>query len=123
MKTIQKLLEQQPVYLHDWSNKQDLVKDFRTEAINGYNILFASYSCANYSGDAFVLMEKDRALYEVNGNHCSCFGLEEQFEPERATLIDLRFRLDSGNFGVNSYCGNEFANELKTFLGTKNDIH
>lgn len=52
----------------------------------GINILFASYGEDNYSGNAFVLFEKDGKLYEVNGSHCSCYGLEGQFEPEETTL-------------------------------------
>jgi hypothetical protein len=83
----------------------------------GVNILFASYGTDNYSGDAFVLFEKDGKLFEVNGGHCSCYGLEEQFEPEETTLEAIEMRLTKGTMGVDDYSGNEFANELKQFLG------
>lgn len=85
----------------------------------GINILFASYSYANYSGDAFVLFEKEGKLFEVNGGHCSCYGLEGQFEPEETTLEALRHRLVDGKMGQDDYSDNEFANELKQFLGVQ----
>lgn len=81
------------------------------------NILFASYGCANYEGDAFVLFEKEGKLFEVNGGHCSCYGLEGQFSPEETTLEALNHRLVNGKMGQDDYSGNEFANELKQFLG------
>ena len=81
------------------------------------NILFASYGLDNYSGDAFVLFERDGQLFEVNGSHCSCYGLEGQWSPEDTTLEALEFRLLKGTFGTDSYSDNEFAKELKDFLG------
>lgn len=85
----------------------------------GINILFASYGYANYSGNAFVLFEKEGKLFEVNGGHCSCYGLEGQFDPEETTLEALRHRLIEGKMGQDDYSDNEFANELKQFLGVQ----
>ncbi|MDX5586533.1 MAG: hypothetical protein QNK20_16725 [Aureibaculum sp.] len=91
-----------------------------TEQIKAYedkNILFASYGCACYEGDAWVLFEQNSLLFEVNGSHCSCYGLEHQWEPEDITLKELENRLVNGSFGVDDYSGNGFANELRVFLG------
>lgn len=52
------------------------------------NILFAEYVYADYEGSAFVLFEQAGKLFEVYGSHCSCYGLEGQWEPE-ASSIDL----------------------------------
>lgn len=151
MKQLEEILNQEPIYLHDWEvNKRiGVISDFEDiyiskedfEAIEcpipnikywlekkiemeqkikeweGINILFASYSYENYSGDAFVLFERGGKLFEVNGGHCSCHGLEHQFEPEETTLDSLQHRLVSGRMGQDDYSGNEFANELKQFLG------
>jgi hypothetical protein len=32
-----------------------------------------------------VIFEKDGKLWEVNGSHCSCYGLEGQWQPEETT--------------------------------------
>lgn len=82
-----------------------------------YNVLFASYGEDNYSGDAWVLFEQDGKLYEVNGSHCSCFGLEGQWEPEETALEAIKLRLDKGSLGASDYSGNYFADDLRIFLG------
>jgi len=149
MKTLEQILKQEPVYLHNWEEKIDMIGDFEDvymtaeeyraekaqyanvqvwedkklrmagliEQYNDKNILFASYGTDNYSGDAFVLFEKDGKLYEVNGSHCSCYGLEGQFEPEETTLEAIEMRLTKGTMGFDDYSGNEFATELKAFIG------
>lgn len=72
------------VYCGDWDCLEDMVKDFQIskEDVKGYKVLYAWYEYADYSGSAFVLLKKGRKLYEVNGGHCSCYGLEGQFDLE-----------------------------------------
>ncbi len=86
----------------------------------GVHILFGYYSYQDYSGYAYVLFEKDGKLYEVIGGHCSCNGLEGQWEPEETDLKSLTHRLEAGKLG-RGYSGsgydNECANELREFLG------
>ncbi len=77
-------------------------------------ILFASYDLGNWEGDAFVLFSENGKLYEVNAGHCSCYGLENQWEPEEVFSPEIKKRLIDGTFG-----GNDFKSELKTFLGIK----
>ena len=79
-------------------------------------ILLASYSYENYSGDAFVLYRSGGKLYEVNGGHCSCYGLEGQWSPEETTIESLQHRLDAGSLGKGDYDGNEFAKELREVI-------
>ena len=66
-----------------------------------------------------ILLEKDGKLYEVNGSHCSCYGLEEQWKPEEVMLSELENRLLNGTFGEDDYSGNEFKKELCEFLGVE----
>ncbi len=87
------------------------------EKYKNVHILFASYGYENYVGQAWVLFEQDGKLYEVNGGHCSCHGLEGQWEPEDVLLEELEHRLLNGTFGKNEYAGNEFHAELCEFLG------
>jgi hypothetical protein len=83
------------------------------------NIIFAAYTYEDYSGSALVVFEQDGQLFEVNGSHCSCYGLSEadysggessQWKPEETTadsilmrtrIIDTPYRYDdeSGEFG------------------------
>jgi len=43
-------------------------------------------------GPTFVLFESKGVLYEVNGSHCSWFGLKEQWEPIVTTWKALKMR-------------------------------
>ena len=98
-----------------WLEKKDKMKRKLKEWKNR-KILFASYGYANYSGDAWVLFEKDGELYEVNGSHCSCYGLEGQWEPEEVVLEELKHRLLKGTWGKDDWSDNNFRDELIRFL-------
>lgn len=122
--------------LHDWADRTaaDVFKDFsgtRWDAYReedstpveeqpqfaGFEIIFGSYSYESWSGDAFVLCRKDGQLYEVNGGHCSCYGLEGQWEPEETTLEAVLHRMNEGNLGGQGDCsGNVFADELRAVI-------
>jgi len=78
--------------------------------------LLASYGTPSYEGYAFVLFERDGKLYEVNGGHCSCFGLEGQWEPEETTVEAIQHRINRGNLGKGDYQENPFAEELQKVL-------
>lgn len=125
----------EPIFLNDWAGSTaiDVFTDFDGERWSAYReedaipvqdkpqyqgveVLLASYSYENYSGDAFVLFRKDGKLYEVNGGHCSCYGLEGQWIPEETTIAELKHRIEKGGLGRDTYCGNEFATELSVLL-------
>lgn len=82
----------------------------------GIDVLLASYANANYSGDAFVLFRRGLDLYEVNGGHCSCHGLEGQWSPELTTIEALTRRLEEGSLGSDSYSENVFSDDLRAVL-------
>lgn len=72
---------------------------FLESEMAGYEVVVAAYNQGGYEGDAFVLLKKDGQYYEVHGSHCSCFGLEGQWEPEEAPEEALRRRF-VGNNGI-----------------------
>lgn len=84
------------IYLNDWRDcsSEVVFNDFDTALSDreGVDIVFATYTYEDYTGDAFVLFVKEGVLYEVNGGHCSCYGLEGQWEPEETTLEALSVR-------------------------------
>lgn len=115
----------QAVYLNKWKNQEDLKDAFwpawgesYSNELEGLNILLASYGTPWYLGYAFVLFEKDGKLFEVNGAHCSCRGLENQWEPEETSKEELYFRLENGNLGKGEYDENPFADELRSLLNS-----
>ncbi len=72
-----------------WSEKAFVTAfDFPTDK----EIIHATYETPSYEGYAFVLYEHDGKLYEVSGSHCSCYGLEGQWEPEETSWAAIAIR-------------------------------
>lgn len=59
--------------------------------LTGTNVICAWYS---YEGCAVVVYEKDGELRIVTGSHCSCYGLEGQWNPQKTTKEVLRKEFD-----------------------------
>ncbi len=117
------------MFLNNWKDQDGMKGDFWPNyesykyagELDGANVLLASYDTSSYESYAFVLFERGGKLYEVNGSHCSCYGLEGQWAPEETTVAALRHRLENGQLGA-SYpqtaddYRNLFAAELRQVL-------
>lgn len=87
------------IYWGDFENREDVASSFNVTLADDIEIVFAWYTYEDYSGDAFVLYTKGNKLFEVNGGHCSCYGLEDQWEPEVTSVAALRRRNFSNLYG------------------------
>lgn len=104
-----------------FSGVQELIKEFEISEseLDGAEIILAYYSYEDYSGEAFVLFRQVGHYYEVNASHCSCFGLEGQWNPEQTTLEAIVHRLEHGDLGrhyswrSDEKGANKFAEELE----------
>ena len=130
-----------PFYLELFSDQDSVIREFSyhkwvdpftpdqkiIDDLFGAEILLAYYSYEDYSGTAFVLYRKFGELFEVNGGHCSCYGLEGQWEPEKTSIKELRHRIKEGNLGREYSWRNEgvnrFANELTYILDLLEEGH
>lgn len=83
-------------------DKEDIAREFQIDAsaLEGCTILFAAYKSEAYEGSALVVFMKDGKLYEVHGSHCSCYGLENQWDPEETSMEALKIR-DFSYYGFN----------------------
>ena len=102
------------IYIGIFGCKEDVLHEFtetfyddrKDEVLEDWDnckILFAWYGNGSYDGTAFVLFERGGKLYEVNGGHCSCYGLEGQWEPEETSVEELEFRIREGGLGSDTY--------------------
>lgn len=89
----------------------------------GIEVLLASYNYEDYSGDAFVLFRRDGKLWRVDGGHCSCMGLEGQWEPTETDIELLRHELDNGTLGHSGWTENYFADELRGVLDALQSVN
>jgi hypothetical protein len=130
-----------PVLLNDWKGCEpvDVWRAFQEYARwndeveppvmpDNMEILLASYTYESYSGSAFVLFKQGDKLYQNYGSHCSCYGLEGQWQPEETSIVKLRNRVIQGKEGYelvypyekDSYrnlYGDEFLALLNTLEG------
>lgn len=82
------------MYIDGFDGIEGILKDFEAppEALLDAHVLYAKYRHESYEGMAFVLFMKDKKMYEVQGSHCSCNGLEGQWGPEETSREALEFR-------------------------------
>jgi hypothetical protein len=48
-----------------------------------------------YEGNAHIIYQKGRDLFEVEASHCSCHGFEGQWQPTRIPRKYLQLRMDA----------------------------
>lgn len=89
-------------YFGQWSGRADIVRDFSAadgDVTSEESILFATYDYIDYDGSATVWFEREGQLFEVSGSHCSCYGLEGQWEPGVVTWEALAMRPNVAGYG------------------------
>lgn len=87
-------------------------------------ILFAVYSQESYEGSAVVVwLNSDGTYSAVFGAHCSCYGLENQWDtkPDKLTLAELRKQLtDEGWIGERAYSMHEsYKTKIEAILAAE----
>lgn len=81
-------------YIDLFIDNDSIIDAYRApeDALKDATVYLAWYEYRDYSGYSWVVFEKDGILYEVNGSHCSCYGLEGQWEPEVTTWAAIAWR-------------------------------
>jgi hypothetical protein len=94
-----------------------------------YKLLYGDYTYEDYNGDAYVLGydKQEKKFFEVHGSHCSCYGLEDQWDVEYCTLAELkelferRFKeAEEYTFWRSANNSGEFRNWLNSAVGENN---
>lgn len=62
----------------DW---KDVQSQFEDQTPEPDEVLCAVYDGGGYEGDALVIYRNGEKYFIVQGSHCSCYGLEGQFDP------------------------------------------
>lgn len=91
------------MFYNDFNDVSDVISNYGGNSstdLDGAHVIHADYTYEDYSGSSYVLYYKDGKYYEVHGSHCSCFGLEDQWEPEEVTIVELMAMADRGTVSV-----------------------
>lgn len=87
------------IKLGDFSGMRDIavleriMEEFQIgieEVAVGMEVLIAHMQQYDYDGEAWILFRRNGELFEVHGSHCSCYGYEEQWKPEAASVKHLK---------------------------------
>lgn len=86
------------VYEELFSCAADVFDEFRVpeKEQEGVKILYAIYTDEDYSGSASVIFVRNGKFWFVTGGHCSCHGLEDQWDPEEITADQIRHYVEHG---------------------------
>jgi len=81
-------------FFDDFRSADDVFGEYAVELEEraGIAFVYAQYGYQDYEGYSHVIFAKDGALFEVNGSHCSCHGLEDQWRPEATTAAAILAR-------------------------------
>lgn len=91
MKTIAGFLEAlrlTPVFVGSFGSKEDVFSFFEREMDSDIQIVYANYENESYDGYATVVFYRESTgkYYESYGSHCSCYGLEGQWDREEEVI-------------------------------------
>lgn len=91
------------IYQGLFENWEDVQNAFEVYDLKEEDIipLVAAYDVEDYEGYALVIYWQNGKIYLVEGSHCSCYGLENQWEPEETFSEVLLHRIKHGEIQCN----------------------
>lgn len=76
------------------------------------SVVFAQYDQEYYEGYAEVVILREGKFYSINGAHCSCYGLEDQWSEVEMTPSAYR-RIAEQGYGLAQSAAKEVLGFLK----------
>lgn len=83
------------VYREQFGSWADVQREFEMSVPVPDQVIFAEYNTPAYEGYANVIYRNGDRFYWAYGSHCSCYGLEGQWDPEEydaRSMIDVMRR-------------------------------
>jgi hypothetical protein len=101
------------VYKESFNNWDDVVSNFggKCPKVEPKHV-FAVYGTPAYEGHAVVITKVGRKYQVVEGSHCSCYGLEDQWEPTEHSKAEIEKMLTATYGPFSSY-----RTEIQAWLG------
>lgn len=101
-------------YVENFESLGDVIRAYEApaDALKGAVVYLAWYGYGSYDGRSLVIFKKNKKLYEVNGSHCSCYGLEGQWRPEETSWEALKMRNLNDSYTSGSTEAHEILQKL-----------
>jgi hypothetical protein len=114
LKALLRHLKANPVYVDGFGDRESVFSNFAKPDEKDIVLCYAAYWCECYEGSATVIYyrKSTRKYYEAYGSHCSCYGLEDQWNgDEELNFVEFENRLEKGYL----YDGNTMKNLYDEF--------
>lgn len=94
MKGFLKALRVRPTYAGNFAKREDVFNEFAKADDSDIQILYADYNTPEYEGYASVVYYRKSTgkYYEAYGSHCSCYGLEGQWDKDEEIVAEELFK-------------------------------
>ncbi len=102
-------------YHGSFKNWDDVTSHFEM-SMSEPTLVWADYDLGGYDGSALIVYMNEGKWYQVNASHCSCYGLEDQFQPEEFDPDLHLAALNEGKRIVGYYHDNGIDEWLKRML-------
>lgn len=93
-------------YFGEFEKLEDVRNEFHVSLTDLFpterQMVFAWYGVGGYDGSALVVFKIKGQYYQVEGSHCSCYGLENQWEPDPVSKEQLKKYRPDFTSGYNS---------------------
>lgn len=92
-------LKRNPKFVGAFSCRDSVFSNFQKEDDKDIVLCYADYECESYDGSAtvFYFRKSTGKYYEAYGSHCSCYGLEDQWnKDEEIVFAELEKRFPEG---------------------------
>lgn len=83
------------LYFGEFETRDDVLSEFGLGADFTGTILAAGYETGSYDGQAFVIFVDKGQLWINEASHCSCYGLEECWDPTSMPVEAIERILDN----------------------------
>jgi hypothetical protein len=106
------------IYYGEFGSFDDVVNGFRIDTKDPFfpreeDILFATYHYYGmYEAAAYVLLRRNDNLFEVYASHCSCYGLEGQWEPEKSSAEVLKASIAANCHQFKNCCESDAVRDI-----------
>lgn len=102
------------IYDGEFSDWADVQREFEMEEPKPEEVLYADYNRDGYDGSAHIVYRNGDKFYYVYGGHCSCYGLEGQWDPEEYTAELFVAAYEKGSWS--DYIPKDVLRRVREFL-------
>lgn len=84
---------------YDWNEILGWFSEDPSKIEEPTEIIYAEYEDGGYDGQVWVLFYDNGKFWYVEGSHCSCYGLEDQWSPEEYAAETLAGQVERASYG------------------------